>query len=160
MGSYDYILKLIPGGHFLGNPIRDNQEYRGSFTVLEWPPKFFWKTFRPSVCLSVCLSICLSLCLSLSLSLSVSLSVSLSLSLCLSVSLSLTFSVSYTSTLSLYHTLVSILFTFTTNLSYTAFLTTSFLTTSLNLLKSIGTCANFPIPNLSKSWFRQTVVFL
>ena len=34
------------------------------------------------------------------------------------------------------------LFTFADNLSYTAFLTTSFLTTLLNLLKSTGTGAN------------------
>ena len=38
--------------------------------------------------------------------------------------------------------LVSILFTFATNLSYTVFLTTSFFTTSLSLLKSTGTGTN------------------
>ena len=50
--------------------------------------------------------------------------------------------------------LVSILFTFATNLSNTAFLTTSFFTTSLNLLKSTGTGANFSMSNLSTSVFR------
>ena len=45
--------------------------------------------------------------------------------------------------------LVSILFTLATNLSYTVFLTTSFFTTSLSLLKSTGTGANLSISNLS-----------
>ena len=44
---------------------------------------------------------------------------------------------------------VSILFTFGTNLSDTAFLTTSVFTTSLSLLKSSETGANFSISNLS-----------
>ena len=48
----------------------------------------------------------------------------------------------------------SILFTLATNLSYTAFLTTSFLTTSLNLLKSTGTGANLSMSNLSTSVFK------
>ena len=39
------------------------------------------------------------------------------------------------------------LFTFSTNLSYTVFLTTSFFTTSLSLLKSTGTGTN--LSNLS-----------
>ena len=41
-----------------------------------------------------------------------------------------------------------------TNLSYTVFLTTSFFTTSLNLLKSTGTGTNLSIPNLSTSVFK------
>ena len=44
--------------------------------------------------------------------------------------------------------LVSILFTLPTNLSYTSFLTTSFLT-PLNLLKSTGTATNLSMSNLS-----------
>ena len=50
--------------------------------------------------------------------------------------------------------LVSILFTFAANLSYTVFLTTSFLTISFNLLKSAGTDANFSMSILSTSVFR------
>ena len=46
------------------------------------------------------------------------------------------------------------LFTFAANLSYTVFLTTSFFTTSLSLLKSTGTGANLPMSNLSTSVFR------
>ena len=45
--------------------------------------------------------------------------------------------------------LVSILFTFVANLSYTVFSTTSFFTTSLSLLKSTGTGANLEMSNLS-----------
>ena len=52
------------------------------------------------------------------------------------------------------NSLVSILFTLATNLLYTAFLTIQFLTTSLNLLKSTGTGANFSMSNLSTSVFR------
>ena len=44
--------------------------------------------------------------------------------------------------------LVSILFNLATNISYAVFLTTSFFTTSLNLLKSTGTGANLSISNL------------
>ena len=50
--------------------------------------------------------------------------------------------------------LVSILFTFTTNLSYTVFLTTLFFTTLINLLKPTGTGTNLSISNLSTSVFR------
>ena len=50
--------------------------------------------------------------------------------------------------------LVSILSTFATNLSYTVFLTTSFFTTSLNLLKSAGTGANLSMSSLSTSVFK------
>ena len=50
--------------------------------------------------------------------------------------------------------LVSILFTLATNLSYTVLLTTSFFTTLLSLLKSTGTVANLPISNLSNSVFK------
>ena len=46
------------------------------------------------------------------------------------------------------------LFTFATNLSYTVFLTTSFFTTSLSLLKSTGTRTNFSISSLSTSVFK------
>ena len=49
--------------------------------------------------------------------------------------------------------LVSILFTLATNLSYAVFLTTSFFTTSLSLLKSTGTGANLSISSLSTSVF-------
>ena len=57
--------------------------------------------------------------------------------------------------------LLSILFTLATNLSYTAFLTTSFFTTSLSLLKSTGTGANLSMSNLSTSVFRlATFVFV
>ena len=56
--------------------------------------------------------------------------------------------------------LVSILFTFAINLSYTAFITTSFLTTSLNLLKSKGIGAKLSMSNLSTSAFKlATFVF-
>ena len=50
--------------------------------------------------------------------------------------------------------LASILFIFAANLSNTAFLTTSFLTTSLSLLKSTGTGANLSMSNLSTSVFK------
>ena len=50
--------------------------------------------------------------------------------------------------------LVSILSTFATNLLHTVFLTTSFFTISLNLLKSTGIGTNFSISNLSTSVFR------
>ena len=46
------------------------------------------------------------------------------------------------------------LFTLATNLSYIVFLTASFFTTSLTLLKSIGTGADLSISNLSTSVFR------
>ena len=46
------------------------------------------------------------------------------------------------------------LYTFVTNLSYSVFLTTSFFTTSLSLLKSTGTGANLSISNLSTSVFK------
>ena len=46
------------------------------------------------------------------------------------------------------------IFTLATNLSYTVFLTTSFLITSLNLLKSTGTGANLSISNLCTSVFK------
>ena len=51
--------------------------------------------------------------------------------------------------------LVSILFTFSTNLSYAAFLTTSLSTTSLRLLKSTRTGTNLSMSNLSTSFFKQ-----
>ena len=50
--------------------------------------------------------------------------------------------------------LVSILFTFATNLSCTVFLTTLFFTTSLSLLKSAGTGANLSMSNLLNSVFK------
>ena len=50
--------------------------------------------------------------------------------------------------------LVSLLFTFASNLLYTAFLTTWFLTSSLNLFKSAGTGTNLSMSNLSTSVFR------
>ena len=50
--------------------------------------------------------------------------------------------------------LVSILFTFANNLSYIVFLTTSFFTTSLSLLKSAGTGTNLPMSNLFTSVFK------
>ena len=43
---------------------------------------------------------------------------------------------------------------FATSLSYTVFLTTSFFTTLLNLLKSVGTGSNFSMSNLSASVFK------
>ena len=49
--------------------------------------------------------------------------------------------------------LVSILFTLSTNLSWTIYLITSFFTTSLNLLKSTETGANLSISNWSTSVF-------
>ena len=49
---------------------------------------------------------------------------------------------------------VSILFTFSTNLLYTVFLTTSFYTTSLRLLKSTGTGANLSMSSLATSVFQ------
>ena len=50
--------------------------------------------------------------------------------------------------------LVSILFTLVTNLSCTVFLTTSFFTTLISLLKSIGTVTDVSISNLSASVFK------
>ena len=50
--------------------------------------------------------------------------------------------------------LVSILFTLATSLSYTSFLTTSFFTISLSLLKSTGTGFNLSISNLLTSVFK------
>ena len=50
--------------------------------------------------------------------------------------------------------LLSILFTLVTNLSFAVFLTTSFFTTSLSLIKSIGTGINLSMSNLSTSVFR------
>ena len=50
--------------------------------------------------------------------------------------------------------LASILSTFAASLSKTAFLRTSFFTTSLNLLKSTGTGANLSMSNLSTSVFK------
>ena len=50
--------------------------------------------------------------------------------------------------------LVSILFTLATNLLYTSFLTTSFFTRSLSLLKSTGTGTNLSISNLSTPVFK------
>ena len=44
---------------------------------------------------------------------------------------------------------VSMLFTFVTNISYSVFLTTSFFTTSLSFLKSTETGVNLSISNLS-----------
>ena len=52
------------------------------------------------------------------------------------------------------NSLVSISSTFATNLSYTVFLTTSFFTTLLSLLKSVGRCANLSISNISTSVFK------
>ena len=49
---------------------------------------------------------------------------------------------------------VSIASTFATNLSYTVFLTTSFLTTLLNVAKLLGIGANFEIPYSSTSVFK------
>ena len=49
---------------------------------------------------------------------------------------------------------VSMLFSFTTNLSYAIFLATSFFTTSLSLLKLTGTGTNLSISNLSTSVFK------
>ena len=49
--------------------------------------------------------------------------------------------------------LVSTIFTLVTNLSY-SFLTLSFFTTSLSLLKSTGTDINFSISNSSTSAFK------
>ena len=46
------------------------------------------------------------------------------------------------------------LFTFAANLSYTAFLRTSFFTISLSLFKSTGTGPNFSMCDLSTSVFR------
>ena len=46
------------------------------------------------------------------------------------------------------------LFTLATNLSYSVFLTTSFFTTSLSLLKSTRTGANLSISSLSTSVFK------
>ena len=49
---------------------------------------------------------------------------------------------------------VSILFTFVTNLLHSVFLTTSFFTTLLNLAKSSGTGVHFAMTNLSYSVFK------
>ena len=49
---------------------------------------------------------------------------------------------------------MSILITFAASFSYTAFLTTAFFTTSLNLLKSTGNGTNLSMSNLSTSVFR------
>ena len=49
---------------------------------------------------------------------------------------------------------VSIPFTLESNLSYSVFLTTSFLTTLLNLAKSLGTGVNLSISSLSTSVFQ------
>ena len=46
------------------------------------------------------------------------------------------------------------LFTLATNLSYSVFLTRSFFTASLSLLKSTGTGVNLSISSLSTSVFR------
>ena len=51
---------------------------------------------------------------------------------------------------------VSMLATLATNLSYSVFLTTSFLTTLLSLAKSSGTGVNFAMSNLSTSVFKLT----
>ena len=50
--------------------------------------------------------------------------------------------------------LVSILFTFAASLSYTAFLTTWFFTTTFSLPKSTGTGASWSMSNLSTSVFK------
>ena len=50
--------------------------------------------------------------------------------------------------------LLSTLFTLVTNLSYTVFLTISFFTTSLSLLKSTGTGTNLSVSDLSVSAFK------
>ena len=51
-------------------------------------------------------------------------------------------------------------FTLATNLSYTVFLTASFFTTLLSLLKSVGTGTNLLMSNLSASVFKlATFVF-
>ena len=49
---------------------------------------------------------------------------------------------------------MSILFSFATNLSWTVFLTASFFTTLLSLIKSTGTGTNLSISNLSGSVFK------
>ena len=50
--------------------------------------------------------------------------------------------------------LVLILFTFSTNLSYTVFLTKSVFTTPITLLKSEGTGTNLSMSNISTSAFK------
>ena len=55
------------------------------------------------------------------------------------------------------NSLVSILFTFATNLSYTVFLPTSFFTTLLSLLKLTGTGPNSSISNLSISALKLAI---
>ena len=50
--------------------------------------------------------------------------------------------------------LVSMLFTFVTNLSCKVFLTTSFFTTSLSLINSTGTGTNLSMSNLSTSFIK------
>ena len=50
--------------------------------------------------------------------------------------------------------LISILFTLAANILYTVFLTTSFFTTLLTLLKSTGTGTNLTISNFSISTFK------
>ena len=54
---------------------------------------------------------------------------------------------------------MQMLFTLATNLSYTAFLTTSCFTTSLSLLKSIGTGTYLSMSNLLTSVFRLAKFF-
>ena len=49
---------------------------------------------------------------------------------------------------------MSMLFTLSTNLSYTVFLTTSFFTTLLSFARSLGTGVNLSIYDLSTSVFR------
>ena len=49
---------------------------------------------------------------------------------------------------------MSIVFTFSTNLSYTIFLTTWFFAASLRLLESTGTGTNLSISTLSTSVFK------
>ena len=55
---------------------------------------------------------------------------------------------------------VSILSTFVTNLLYSVFLATSFLTTLLNLAKSAGTVFNLSTSNLCTSVFKLAKFFL
>ena len=55
--------------------------------------------------------------------------------------------------------LLPILATFATNLSYSVFLKTSFVTTLLNLLTSSGRGFNLSMPNLSTSVFKLAKFF-
>ena len=55
--------------------------------------------------------------------------------------------------------LVSILFTLVTNLLHTSFLTTSFFTASLNLLKSTGPGTSLLMSYLSTSVFKLATLF-